>query len=83
MNAKRIRYERQRADLSLAAVAGVLGRTRSWLSKIESGTITVDKTTLQRIGRAIERLQNLRAMSEKNWDFSDLRLSDPKNRQKQ
>lgn len=77
MDAKKLRDERRRAELSLTAVAGALNRTKSWLSKIENGTITVDNKTFHKINQTIERLRTLR---EKQWDFSDLRLPDAKNR---
>lgn len=81
MDIKQLRDKRRRNHLPQGVVAAAMNRTKSWLCNVEHGRIAVDSDVRARISQAIDRLRNLRAMNEKSWDFSDLRLSDPKNRQ--
>ncbi|OII62871.1 transcriptional regulator [Streptomyces sp. CC53] len=43
---ERIRYYRTRSGKSQAAVAGLVGRSEDWLSKVERGVIAVDSLTM-------------------------------------
>lgn len=82
MDGKRIRDERQRADLSLAVVAAAVNRTKSWLSKVEHGQIPVDTGTRLRIEEAITRLRSIQEhlFGKSPHLLSDLALPDAKNR---
>lgn len=69
MNQNEIRELRIAAGLSLESVARLLGRTRQWLSRVETGKIPASRSTLARIGKVIRRIDGSRVT-----DFSDLRL---------
>jgi hypothetical protein len=70
MRQTEIRQFRIAARLSLEIVSRQLGRTRSWLSKIELQRIPASRSTLARIGKAIRRLD----VGHVRLDLSDLRL---------
>jgi transcriptional regulator with XRE-family HTH domain len=78
----KFREKRQRNGLSLIVVATALGRTKSWLSKIERGEIAVDAKTARQISGAIERLANFRSLRLSASNFDDLRLPDARNRRR-
>ena len=75
-----IRRRRIRADLALAPVAAVVGRTKAWLSKVELGQIPIEHATLELINQAIIRLAALQKTVSPGRTLDDLRLPRAKNR---
>jgi transcriptional regulator with XRE-family HTH domain len=64
MKQSKIRKLRIDEGFRLNTVAALLGRTKSWLSKVETGKIRVCQQTAGRIAEVIARLSRLRSESE-------------------
>lgn len=72
MNQTEIRATRVKFGFSLSDVCGLLGRDKSWLSRIESGKLLASAATVRNIFRAIKRLDQATRISAVGFD--DLRL---------
>lgn len=63
-----LRLERERSGLSQGALGQLLGRGQSWVSKVESGDLTLDLVETLELCRALDvRLSEIAPSALRPW----------------